>query len=114
MNTSKPLKSFVKSRFPRVVAVYRDVRQVLRRPSLARVFSEIYRHECVARSGVSFRQRFYTSTDASHYVSPAGAAPTTARVNLQLPPVNFPKPEKVIVEDRDLGKCVGLWRVEDL
>jgi hypothetical protein len=43
MNTSKPVKSFVKSRFPRAVAAYRDARQVLRRPSLAKVFSEIYR-----------------------------------------------------------------------
>jgi len=35
------VKSFLKSRFPRAVAVYRDARQVWN-PSLTRVFSEIY------------------------------------------------------------------------
>jgi Methyltransferase domain len=35
-------------------------------------------------------------------------------VNLQLSPFNFPKPLKVIVEDAELGKWLGVWRLEDL
>lgn len=35
-------------------------------------------------------------------------------VNLQLPPFNFPPPLKLIVEDEDSGKCLGVWRLEDL
>jgi 2-polyprenyl-3-methyl-5-hydroxy-6-metoxy-1,4-benzoquinol methylase len=36
------------------------------------------------------------------------------RVNLELPPFNFPRPLKLIVEDAELGKCLGVWRFEDL
>ena len=35
-------------------------------------------------------------------------------VNLQLPPFNFPEPMKVVVEDAELGKILGVWRLEDL
>ena len=42
MSTSKPVKVFIKSRFPRAVAVYRSAEAVLARRSLATVFSEIY------------------------------------------------------------------------
>jgi hypothetical protein len=35
-------------------------------------------------------------------------------VNLQLPPFNFPQPERFIMEDTELGKCLGLWKLEDL
>ena len=35
-------------------------------------------------------------------------------VNLQLPPFNFPQPERFIMEDPELGKCLGLWKLEDL
>lgn len=42
MNASEPLKSLIKDRFPRAVAIFRDARQALLRPSIARVFSEIY------------------------------------------------------------------------
>jgi hypothetical protein len=35
-------------------------------------------------------------------------------VNLQLSPFNFPKPLKVVVEDAELGKWLGVWRLEDL
>lgn len=35
-------------------------------------------------------------------------------VNLQLPPFNFPQPLKLIVEDAELGKCLGIWRLKDL
>jgi hypothetical protein len=35
-------------------------------------------------------------------------------VNLQLPPFNFPPPLKLIVEDAELGKGLGVWRLEEL
>jgi len=35
-------------------------------------------------------------------------------VNLQLPPFNFPPPLKLIIEDAELGKCLGVWRLDDL
>jgi hypothetical protein len=35
-------------------------------------------------------------------------------LNLQLPPINFPEPLKLIVEDDELGKCLGVWRLKDL
>jgi hypothetical protein len=35
-------------------------------------------------------------------------------VNLQLPPFNFPKPMKMLIEDPELGKCLGVWRLEQL
>lgn len=35
-------------------------------------------------------------------------------VNLQLPPFNFPQPERFILEDAELGKCLGMWKLEDL
>jgi hypothetical protein len=35
-------------------------------------------------------------------------------VNLQLPPFNFPPPLKLIVEDAELGKCLGAWRLDEL
>lgn len=35
-------------------------------------------------------------------------------VNLQLPPFNFPPPERLVMEDPELGKGLGLWRLEDL
>lgn len=35
-------------------------------------------------------------------------------VNLRLPPFNFPDPLRLIEEDPDLGKCLGLWRLSDL
>lgn len=35
-------------------------------------------------------------------------------VNLQLPPFNFPEPLQLITEDPELGKCLGLWRLEEL
>jgi hypothetical protein len=42
MNTSRAVKSFMKSRFPRAVSAYRDARQALQGTSLASVFAEIY------------------------------------------------------------------------
>lgn len=35
-------------------------------------------------------------------------------VNLEKPPFNFPRPLKLIVEDAELGKCLGVWRLQDL
>jgi hypothetical protein len=35
-------------------------------------------------------------------------------VNLELPPFNFPPPLKLIVEDAELGKCLGVWRLDEL
>ncbi len=35
-------------------------------------------------------------------------------INLEIEPFNFPKPAHVIVEDEDAGKCLGVWRLEDL
>lgn len=35
-------------------------------------------------------------------------------VNLLLPPLNFPPPSRTIVEDAELGKCLGVWRLKDL
>ncbi len=35
-------------------------------------------------------------------------------VNLELPPFNFPRPLKLIVEDQGWGKCLGVWRLRDL
>lgn len=35
-------------------------------------------------------------------------------VNLQLPPFNFPPPRRLIVEDPELGKCLGMWKLEEL
>lgn len=33
-------------------------------------------------------------------------------VNLLLPPFNFPEPLKMIVEDPELAKCLGVWRLD--
>lgn len=35
-------------------------------------------------------------------------------VNLHLPPFKFPPPLKMIVEDEELGKRLGVWRLKDL
>ena len=35
-------------------------------------------------------------------------------INLLLPPFNFPQPVKLLVEDAELGKCLGVWRLADL
>ena len=35
-------------------------------------------------------------------------------LNLLLPPFNFPQPVKSLVEDVELGKCLGVWRLADL
>ena len=35
-------------------------------------------------------------------------------VNLTIPPFSLPQPIDVIVENTDTGKCLGLWRLDDL
>jgi len=35
-------------------------------------------------------------------------------VNLLLPPFNFPAPLKMVCEDPELTKCLGVWRLEQL
>lgn len=35
-------------------------------------------------------------------------------VNLLLPPFNFPEPLKLTVEDPESGKCLGVWRLDQL
>lgn len=35
-------------------------------------------------------------------------------VNLQLPPFSFPEPLRLLVEDAEGGKCLGMWRLEEL
>lgn len=35
-------------------------------------------------------------------------------VNLMLPPFNLPRPRQLIVEDAELGKCLGLWSLREL
>lgn len=35
-------------------------------------------------------------------------------VNLEAPPFNFPRPRRLITEDAELGKCLGLWSLDDL
>jgi hypothetical protein len=228
MSTPEPVKSFIKSRFPRAVAVYRDLRQALLRPSLATVFSEIYhtntwqetetvsgRGSTLARTKIimsqlpvllqelrvqtlldaacgDFNWMRYTDLGAVGYIGvdvvpdlicrnrrlyetqhrafavlditkdllpPADAILcrdclihlsftrihaailnfkrtgathllcTThdslkensdcpdggwRSVNLQLPPFSFPPPLKLIVEDQELRKCLGVWRLGDL
>ena len=35
-------------------------------------------------------------------------------INLLLPPFNFPQPVKSLVENAELGKCIGVWRLKEL
>lgn len=35
-------------------------------------------------------------------------------INLQLAPFNFPHPLELLVEDAELGKCLGLWKLSDI
>src|SRR5436190_267638 len=35
-------------------------------------------------------------------------------VNLQIPPFNLPPPASLMIEDPELGNCLGLWRLEEL
>jgi len=35
-------------------------------------------------------------------------------INLRLPPFNFPQPVKLLIEDGELSKCLGVWRLADL
>lgn len=228
MSSSKPVKMFIKSCFPRAVAAYHNARQVLTRRSLAAVFSEIYhtnawqdpesvsgRGSTLARTKVimshlppllqelraetlldaacgDFNWMRYTDlgnvsyvgidvvpdlisrnrqlyetpqrtfivaditrdrlpcadvilcrdclihlsfmsintaisnfkrTGAEYLVSTTHTSVVEnvdcpdgswRSVNLQSPPFNFPEPLKLIVEDEELGKCLGVWKLKDL
>lgn len=35
-------------------------------------------------------------------------------LNLQLPPFDFPPPARLLTEDAELGKCLGLWELKSL
>lgn len=35
-------------------------------------------------------------------------------INLQLAPFKFPPPLELLVEDAELGKCLGLWKLSDI
>ena len=35
-------------------------------------------------------------------------------VNFQLPPFNFPEPMRLVIEDQGLGKCLGIWSLQEL
>jgi 2-polyprenyl-3-methyl-5-hydroxy-6-metoxy-1,4-benzoquinol methylase len=35
-------------------------------------------------------------------------------MNLELPPFNFPSPIQLVIEDPELGKCLGLWKLDDI
>jgi SAM-dependent methyltransferase len=228
MNAAKPIKSFIKARFPRAAAAYRDARQALTSPSLTTVFSEIYHTnawqdpesvsgrgstlarttaimsqlplllqdlnaqtlldagcgdfnwmrrvtltginyigidvvpELIARNRELYERerttfavldiardrlpvadailcrecfihlsvrnikaalRNFKKTGATHLlctthstVSPNTDCPDGGwrSVNLQLPPFDFPEPITLIVEDEELGKCLGVWQLKEL
>jgi len=56
----------------------------------------------LATTHTSVRQNTDTESGGGHYI------------NLQLAPFGFPAPLRLIEEDVELGKCLGLWRLEDL
>jgi len=228
MSASEPVKSLIKSRFPRAVAAYRDLRDVFTRPALATVFSDIYhtnawqdpesvsgRGSTLARtkvimsqlptllqelgaetlldaacgdfnwmqhtelSGINYigldvvtdlvsrnrklyegpARRFavlditqdklpdadvilcrdclihlsfarikktlsnFKKTNARHLLCSTHTKVTEnadckdgqwRSLNLQLPPFNFPRPLKTILEDEELGKCLGVWQLDEL
>ena len=228
MSAAGRAKSFIKSRFPGAVAAYREARQVMRRPSLETVFSEIYHKnlwqdpESVSGRGSTlahaatimaqlppllkelnagtlldapcgdFNWMRYTKLGAVKYIGADIVPDLVARnrrlyggeertfvvldvtkdrlpaadvilcrdclihlsyarihaavanfkksgakhllctthtsvrenrdcpdggwrsVNLQVPPFNFPPPLKLIVENAELEKCLGVWRLDEL
>ncbi|MDQ3814431.1 MAG: class I SAM-dependent methyltransferase, partial [Armatimonadota bacterium] len=75
-----------------------------------------FRH--IAATVTNFRQshsRYLLAT--THTTVPENQDIATGQwrsVNLQLPPFNFPPPLKIIIEDPELGKCLGLWRLAEL
>jgi len=228
MNAAKPIRSFIKARFPRAAAAYRDARQAWSKPSLATIFSEIYQTnawqdsesvsgrgstlarttaimaqlplllqdlnvktlldagcgdfnwmkrvaltdidyigidvvpELIARNRERYENehatfavvditrdrlpvadailcrecfihlslrniqaalRNFQNGSATYLLCtthPAVSANTDCpdggwrSLNLQLPPFGFPEPIRLLVEDEELGKCLGVWRLKDL
>ncbi len=63
------------------------------------------------RSGSTFLLATTHSTVVENTDIPSGA---WRSVNLLLPPFNFPPPERLLTEDAELGKQLGMWRLEKL
>lgn len=36
------------------------------------------------------------------------------KLNLELRPLSLPRPARLLVEDAELGKCLGLWKLAEL
>jgi hypothetical protein len=228
MSSARRVRSFIKSRFPRAVETYHQAQQALRRPSLKKVFTEIYhknvwqdpesvsgRGSTLARTATimshlpsllqeleaetlldapcgDFNWMRFTKLGAVRYIGADVVPELIARnrrlyggegrrfvvldltkdrlpradvilcrdclihlsfrridaalanfkrsgarylmctthttvlentdcpdggwrnVNLHLPPFNFPPPQKLLVEDAELGKCLGVWPLDEL
>jgi hypothetical protein len=63
------------------------------------------------RSGSTFLFATTHSRVAENTDTPSGG---WRPVNLQLPPFDFPPPERLVTEDAETGKQLGLWRLEKL
>ncbi len=63
------------------------------------------------RSGSAFLLATTHSNVAENMDTPSGG---WRPVNLLLPPFNFPPPERLLTEDAELGKQLGLWMLEEL
>jgi SAM-dependent methyltransferase len=59
--------------------------------------------------------RFLLATTHSGVTENEDAASGGWRLlNLRLPPFDFPEPRQLLIEDAGLGKCLGLWSLEEL
>ncbi len=63
------------------------------------------------RSGSTFLLATTHSTVGENTDIPSGG---WRSVNLLLPPFNFPPPERLLTEDAEAGKQLGMWRLEQL
>jgi hypothetical protein len=63
------------------------------------------------KSGATYLFCTTHTTIAENIDSPDGG---WRSLNLEIAPFNFPPPIRLIVENEDLGKCLGVWRVSDL
>lgn len=73
-------------------------------------------------SSIKFAMSNFKKTEAKHVLITTHTSVTEnfdcpdgswRNVNLQLPPFNFPQPMKLIVEDAELGKYLGVWLLEE-
>jgi hypothetical protein len=95
-----------KSRLPRADVIL--CRDCLIHLSFARIRSAVANFK---RSGATYLACTTHTSVGENTDCPDGG---WRSVNLELPPFNFPPPLKLIVEDAELGKCLGVWRLEDL